>query len=262
MSVLQEILRNKRAEIARRKRETPLASLRSAAASVARPSFLDALRASPMGLIAEVKRQSPSAGLLRDPFEPAAIARAYAAGGAQVLSVLMDEVYFGGGEAQFRSVREAVTLPLLYKEFVVDEWQVWHAAALGASAVLLIAAALAPRKLRELHALCGEAGMAALVEVHDERDTDLALELAPACLGVNNRNLHTFNVSLDTTLRLRARIPREVLLVSESGIRTAGEVALLKQAGVQAVLVGEHLLRQPDLAAAVGELMGAAWASS
>jgi indole-3-glycerol phosphate synthase len=255
-------LTNKRAEIGRRKRETSLANLRARAEGRAGPSFVDALRAAPMGLIAEVKKKSPSAGVLRDPFDAAAIASAYANGGAQALSVLMDEVYFGGGDAPFQAVRQAVALPLLYKEFVIDEWQVWHAASLGASAALLIVAAMPPRVLRELHAACRNAGLTALVEVHDERETDLALELRPACIGVNNRDLHSFRVSLDTTLRLRARVPRDILLISESGIRTADEVVRLKQAGVNAVLVGEHLLREADLGAAVRGLMGAAWASS
>ncbi len=208
-----------------------------------------------MGLIAEVKRRSPSAGTIRDPFDPVAIARAYEAAGAQALSVLMDAKYFGGGEADFRSVREAVALPMLYKEFVVDPWQIAHAAALGASAVLLIAGAVETAQLRDLSAATRAAGLEPLVEVHDGTDLDLALAAGADLVGINNRDLRTFATTIETTLRLAARVPAGVTRVSESGIRGADDVARLRAAGVHAILVGEHLLRQADLGAAVRELM-------
>lgn len=257
MNVLQEILTSKRAEIAARKRGGRLTIPEGRPAS-----FVDALRAAPIGLIAEVKRRSPSAGAIREPFDPAAIARDYESAGAQALSVLMDEKYFGGGEEPFRAVRSAVRLPLLYKEFVVDEWQIEHAAAIGASAALLIVAALSPDELQFFIERCNELGLAALVEVHDEDETHRAVAAGASCIGVNNRDLRTFKVSLDTSFRLRKLVPDSILFVAESGIKTAQDVQSLKDAGSQAVLVGESLLRQADIKTAVRDLMERAWASS
>jgi indole-3-glycerol phosphate synthase len=259
MSVLSEILTNKRVEIAARKAIRPLAELRGEAVSLARPDFVSSLRGRSMSLIAEVKHKSPSAGVIRFPFDPAAIARDYAAAGAQALSVLVDERYFGGGESALRAVRGAIGLPLLYKEFVVDEWQVWHAAACGASAVLLIVAALSREELGRLLDACDAAQVEPLVEVHDEAEADLAVACGARVIGVNNRDLKTLRTSLETTHRLRPRIPADRVLVGESGIRTAEDVLKLKAAGAQAVLVGEHLLRQPDLVKAVRDLMSPAW---
>lgn len=209
-----------------------------------------------MGLIAEVKHRSPSAGVIRAPFEPAEIARAYERGGANALSVLMDEKYFGGGEAHFREVRAAVSLPMLYKEFVVDVWQVWHARALGASAILLIAAALPESELSELMAEAREAGLEVLFETHDGDELSVALRLGAELVGINNRNLRTFETRLEHTLELMDRVPEGVTLVSESGIRTREDVERLRAAGARGVLVGEHLLRKPDVEQAVRELMG------
>ncbi len=212
-----------------------------------------------MGLIAEVKRRSPSAGVLRDPWDPAALARAYERAGAQAVSVLIDATYFWGGEADFCAVREAIRLPLLYKEFVVDDWQIAHAASLGASAVLLIVAALGPGEMRGLAAAAAARGLECLVEVHDEAELDAALEAGARLVGVNNRNLRTFETTIQTTLRLAPRVPAETLLVSESGIRTAEDVARLRAAGVGAILVGEGLVRRPDADRAVRELMARVW---
>jgi indole-3-glycerol phosphate synthase len=256
MNWLEEILANKRAEVAASKTRRPVEALREEASRrVVAPSFAGALLSSPIALIAEVKQRSPSAGPIRTPFDPAEIARAYADAGAQALSVLMDAKYFGGGEESFRAVRAAVTLPLLYKEFVVDPWQVWHASALGASAVLLIAAALPRSELETLLAECRAAGMEPLLEVHDDAEARLAAKLGVRCIGVNNRDLKTFVTTLETTYRLRALIPPSSILVSESGIRSADDVRRLKESGAKAVLVGEHLLRQPDLREAVAGLM-------
>lgn len=263
MNLLKQILADKADEIARRKRELPLPRLKKRALATPRgPSFVRALRSRPVGLIAEVKRRSPSVGLIRDPFDPAAIARAYAAGGAQALSVLMDGKYFGGGAEDFAAVRAAVKLPLLYKEFVIDPWQVWHARSLGASAVLLIVAALEKRKLVALQKLIRELGMEPLVEVHNAREFEVAVAVGARCLGVNNRDLRTFKTTLQTTVDLAARTPRGTLLISESGLRVAADVALVQQAGARGVLVGEHLLRKRNLKQAVRSLMGRAWASS
>lgn len=260
MSILDEILAHKKREVTERRRETPIEALQDEAlARDAPPSFETALRSAPIGLIAEVKRRSPSAGSLRDPFDPAEIARAYEQGGAQAVSVLMDEKYFGGGESDFRLVRAAVALPLLYKEFVVDEWQIWHAASLGASAVLLIATALERQRLAHLLECCCAARVEALVETHDREDMLKLAGLPVRCVGINNRNLRTFSVALETTLALRELAPRNVTLVSESGIRTSDDVAKLRDAGIHAILVGEQFLRAADPRHAVQELMARVW---
>lgn len=263
MNLLKQILADKAVEIVRRRQELPMHRLRKLALARPRgPSFVRALLARPIGLIAEVKRRSPSVGLIREPFDPAAIAQAYEAGGAQALSVLMDGPYFGGGTADFMAVRAAVKLPLLYKEFVIDPWQVWHARSLGASAVLLIVAALEPPKLVAFQKLIRQLGMEALVEVHDEREFEVAVAMKARCLGVNNRDLRTFKTTLQTTVDLAARAPRDTLLISESGLRVADDVVMVQRAGARGVLVGEHLLRKRNLKLAVRRLMGRAWASS
>jgi len=255
MTILERILADKRVEIAERKRETPLSALETRADEMpAPPDFVAALRAAPIGLIAEVKRRSPSAGVIRDPFDPAAIARAYADAGAQAVSCLMDEPYFGGGEPDFRSVREAIDLPMLYKEFVVDEWQIAHAATLGASALLLIVAALSDAELARFVAGARTRRMTPLVEVHDREELRRALDAGATCIGINNRDLKTFVTSLDTTFELLSDAPADCTLVSESGIKTAEDVLRLKNAGVHALLVGESLLRRPDLREALRNL--------
>ena len=256
MSILDEILTAKRAEITQRKLLQPTAKLCVMAwASPFVPDFVAALRAVPLGLIAEVKQRSPSAGIIREPFDPAAIACAYAEGRAQAISCLMDAKYFGGGEEQFRAIRAAVTLPVLYKEFVVDEWQIWHARTIGASAVLLIAAALNDADLAHCLAVCHTAGVTALLEVHDAEEMRRAAASGAQLIGINNRDLRTFKTNLETTFELQHLAPANCTLVSESGIHTAADVHRLRAAGVHAVLVGEALLRQPDLQEAVRRLM-------
>ncbi|MCU0857414.1 MAG: indole-3-glycerol phosphate synthase TrpC [Pontiellaceae bacterium] len=218
------------------------------------PDFIAALKSVPIGLIAEVKRKSPSAGLIREPFDPAEIARVYQTAGAQAVSCLMDARFFGGGEEQWMKVRAATSLPMLYKEFVIDPRQIFHAEALGASAVLFIAAVLNDAALKKMIRLCEASGMTPLVEVHTEEEMKRAIAAGAACIGINNRNLKTFETTIETTLRLRALAPSDCTLISESGIRTADEVKRLCDAGVSAVLVGESLLRKADLAGAVREL--------
>ncbi|MFO1490371.1 MAG: indole-3-glycerol phosphate synthase TrpC [Kiritimatiellia bacterium] len=258
MNLLSQILAHKRGEIDARMAAQPLGVLRAGAEKrPAPPAFAAALRSAPIGLIAEVKHRSPSAGVIRSPWDPAAIARDYQAGGAHALSVLVDEHFFGGGESAFTAVRAAVALPLLYKEFVIDPWQVWHARSIGASAVLLIAAALPDAALAALMRECAAAGLEVLLEVHDEAEMRRAAALGASLIGVNNRDLRTFRTTLETSHRLRALAPAGCTFVSESGIRDAGDVRALREAGVHAVLVGEHLLRKPDLAGAVRDLMGA-----
>ena len=219
------------------------------------PNFIDALKAAPMGLIAEVKRQSPSAGPIRVPFEPAEIVKAYDAAGAQAVSCLMDNKYFGGGETQWAEVRAATKLPMLYKEFVIDPRQIFHAEALGASAVLLIVAALSDNELCSFIQLIEASGMNALVEVHTEEEMKRAVAANAQCIGINNRNLKTFETKIETTLELMDLAPSGCTLISESGIRAADDIRVLTEAGIAAVLVGESLLRQPDLEQAVKDLM-------
>ncbi|MEX2607356.1 MAG: indole-3-glycerol phosphate synthase TrpC [Kiritimatiellia bacterium] len=257
MNILENILTDKRREIAGRIKVCSLEEMRERGESAPVPrGFADALRSVPMGLIAEVKHRSPSAGVIRDPFVPSDIARAYERAGAQAVSVLMDEPYFGGGESHFREVRAAVRLPMLYKEFVVEAWQVWHARALGASAVLLIAAALGDDEIRRLMRVSAEAHLEVLLEVHDAAEMDRALALNANLIGINNRNLKTFETRLEHTLDLMPTVPESVTVISESGIRGPEDVVRLRSAGVAGVLVGEHLLRQKDVESAVRELMG------
>ena len=220
------------------------------------PDFVTALRSAPIGLIAEVKRRSPSAGPIREPFDPAAIAQEYEASGANAVSCLMDEKYFGGGAEDFSKVRNAVALPMLYKEFVVDPWQIVHAKTMGASAVLLIVGALTDTELASFIKEIQSLELQPLVEVHDHEEMRRAIGAGSDCIGINNRNLKTFATTLDTTYELKEMAPPDCTLVSESGIKTPEDVAALKAAGVHAVLVGESLLRKPSPGDAAKWLMG------
>ena len=254
MNILDQIIENKRVEIAERKSIYPLAELQAELPGVVpRPDFREAIRSVPMGLIAEVKRRSPSAGLIRDPFDPADVAVSYAANHASAVSCLMDQKFFGGGEADFSAVRNAIDLPMLYKEFVVDSWQIVHAKVMGASAVLLIAGALSDEELESFMQEIRSLDLLPLVEVHDREEMERAIQTGADCIGINNRNLKTFSTTLDTTCELAAMAPRESTLISESGIKTPEDVVLLRQAGAHAILVGESLLRasDPGLAATV-----------
>lgn len=237
------------------------------AAWTARPDprdFLAALRrprAGRVALIAEVKKASPSAGVIRPDFDPVAIAREYEAAGATCLSVLTDERFFQGSLRFLRDIRGAVGLPLLRKDFIIDERQILEAVEWGADAILLIVAILDDARLRGLHELATRAGLSVLVEVHDEAELDRALAVGAPLIGVNNRNLKTFTVDLATTERLAARLRahpagRDVLLVAESGIHSRGDVARLERCGAGAILVGESLMRQRDLGEKARELLG------
>ncbi len=256
MNILNQILADKRMEVAERKKLQSLDKLQSQISSIeACPDFLSALRSAPIGLIAEVKRRSPSAGIIREWFDPSAIAKEYERYGAQAVSCLMDEKYFGGGAADFSAVRNAIELPMLYKEFVVDPWQIAHAKILGASAVLLIVGALTDAELilfiQEIQSL----GLQALVEVHDCAEMQRAIDAGSSCIGINNRNLKTFATTLDTTYELKEMAPAGCTLISESGIKTSEDVLNLKIAGAHAVLVGESLLREPSPGKAAQQLM-------
>lgn len=236
----------KRAEVAALQKRA--AALRAAAESAtAVPSFEAALRGgSSVAVIAEVKRRSPSAGAIVADASAAEVAVAYEAAGVAAVSVLTDEAYFGGSLADLESVRGRVGLPLLRKDFTMDPVQIWEARAAGASAVLLIVRILTDAQLRDYRELAEELGLSALVEVHDEGELERALAAGARVVGVNNRDLATFETDLRTTVRLAPGVPPDVVLVGESGIGSASDVALLAGAGVHAVLVGEALMRAPS----------------
>ena len=206
-------------------------------------------------IIAEVKKASPSRGTLSGDFHPAALASRYEAGGAAALSVLTDRLYFHGKIEDLQAARAATQLPALRKDFTIDELHVIEAAASGADAILLIAALLPEAELRRFRELAADYSMAALVEVHDEEELEPALASGAEIVGVNNRNLHTFEVSLDVSLRLAGKIPAGVIAVSESGIRNAGHIRALTDAGYRGFLIGEHLMRAADPAGALRELL-------
>ncbi|MCH7752302.1 MAG: indole-3-glycerol phosphate synthase TrpC [Planctomycetes bacterium] len=218
--------------------------------------FFGALAAEgPIRLIAEVKKASPSAGVIRADFDPVAIAKIYEEHGATCLSVLTDESYFEGSLDDLRAVREAVQLPVLRKDFLIDSYQLLEARVAGADAVLLIAECLDDCQLRKLYNEAVELGLTPLVELYDPANLPRVLEAGATLVGVNNRNLHTFEVDLEQTLRMRRDVPENCVLVGESGIKGRGDVERLEAAGVDAILVGESLLRQADIGAAVDELL-------
>jgi indole-3-glycerol phosphate synthase len=261
--ILQRIVATKREEIAAGRARRSLASWREAAEARNRSGgdrrdFEGALRAAlaagRAAVIAEVKKASPSKGVLREHFVPAEIAASYERGGAACLSVLTDVQYFQGADAYLEQARAACALPVLRKDFIVDEFQVVQARAIGADCILLIAACLDDAELRDLEACAHALGMAVLVEVHDAAELERALALKTPLVGINNRNLRTFEVSLDTTLALRGRVGRERLLVTESGILARGDVERMRAAGVHAFLVGEAFMRADDPGTALAAL--------
>lgn len=259
--MLQQILDTKREEVESRKRRAPLADLKARLADALPPrGFHAALRhtRNPIALIAELKRASPSKGVIRAEFDPVAIAERYYEAGADALSVLTDEPYFQGKPEYLQQARERVPLPALRKDFILEEYQVYESRVSGADAILLIVAAVPDRKrLRGLRELAESLGMDALVEVHDEWELEDAIESGATLIGINNRDLRTFAVSLETTFRLLRYFPEEVTRISESGIETAEQVQRLCQAGVHGILVGEALMRADDPAAVVQEWMEA-----
>ena len=249
--ILRRILATKRAEVEAARTSVPLAEMERRARAAAAPrDFAGALRAKiaagKPAVLAEIKRASPSKGLLRDPFEPAEIARSYAAAGAACLSVLTDREYFQGAPEHLAAARAACTLPVLRKDFVVEPYQVYEARALGADCILLIAAALSAGDMRGLEQLAQGLGMAALVEVHEAAELEAALTLSTPLIGINNRDLRSFETRLETTLELLPRLPADRLAVTESGILRPQDVLKMQAAGVGAFLVGEAFMRAPD----------------
>jgi indole-3-glycerol phosphate synthase len=257
--ILARILATKAKEVAAARAVQPIAALREEARG-APPvrDFVGVLRdriaAGAAGVVAEIKKASPSRGVLRPIFDPAAIAGRYEAGGATCLSVLTDRDYFQGAPEHLVAARAACALPVLRKDFIVDEYQVVESRALGADCILLIVAALDDARLAGLEAAAGNLGMAVLAEVHDAAELERALRLATPLIGINNRNLRTFDVALETTLGLLPRVPRERMVVTESGILAQADVARMRAAGVHAFLVGEAFMRAADPGAALRAL--------
>jgi len=251
--ILARIVSHKRAELAEASRNRAEIERRAAHRKPGR-DFRAALRQDPPAVIAEIKKASPSKGVLAEKFDPVSIARAYAHGGAAALSVLTDREFFRGSIADLEAARAVCKIPVLRKDFTIDEFHVMEAAAHGADAILLIAAILEPAEMRRFRELAAQFGMAALVEVHDSDELDAALDSGAEIVGVNNRNLHTFEVTLETSLRLIGKIPANVIKVSESGIHSSEDVQRLASAGYDAFLVGEHLMKSEDPAAALRAL--------
>jgi indole-3-glycerol phosphate synthase len=255
--ILDKIVETKRREVARRKETIPLRALEKMISEM--PStrdFRKAIRTGECTIIAEVKRRSPSRGLLRADFDPVRIARGYESHGAAAVSVLTDETFFGGSDADLSAVARAVSLPVLRKEFIIDPYQIHETRAIGADALLLIAAILTGGQLREYRELAASLGLAALVEVHDGTELEKALGAGAEIIGINNRDLQTFRTDMKTTLAVAPLIPKDRIAVSESGIRNRQDIETLTKAGIRAFLIGETLIAAPEIGPKLKELLG------
>jgi indole-3-glycerol phosphate synthase len=260
-TILDRIIATKKTELAQRTVQCSQKEIeaRLAAATLATPrGFVNGLREQALrrqpGVIAEIKKASPSKGVIRADFDPVAIAKDYAAHGATCLSVLTDEEYFQGSDAYLLAVREAVALPIIRKDFTIDPYQIYEARLMGADCVLLIASALSAEQLKSLYAVAQDLGLDALIEVHDREELEVALALEPTLIGINNRNLKTFETSLETTLDMLSVIPQQVTVVTESGIANNTDVARMLDRDVFCFLVGEALMRAPSPGLALAEL--------
>ena len=257
--ILKKILARKVEEVAERTARVPLAELVAKIADLPptrgfAAALENTINVGRAAVIAEIKKASPSQGVIRVDFDPAAIARSYESGGASCLSVLTDADFFQGSEAFLQQARAACALPVLRKDFTIDPYQVYEARAIGADAILLIVAALEDAELLEMALIAAELDLDVLIEVHDEEELERALEIPAPLIGVNNRNLRTFEVSLEATFRMLGQVPRDRLLVTESGIHARADVERLRSAGVNAYLVGETFMRSDDPGAQLGKL--------
>jgi len=259
MTILDEIVQYKREFVNQARREVSLEWIKKRAGEIPPPlDFLAALCSSKgrIRVIAEVKKASPSKGVIRRDFDPVMIAKRYAESGAAAISVLTDEKYFQGSLGNLRSIREAVALPLLRKEFIIDEYQIYEARAAGADAILLITAILKDQELSRFYKIARGLEMSVLVEAHEKEEVERALEISPRIIGINNRNLKTMKVDLEQSIRLRPLIPEGICVVSESGIKTAWDLSLLAEHDIHAALVGETLIQAPDPGSALLALLG------
>ena len=258
MTILDQLADHARERVAAAKAALPLADLRRQAEALPKGDFAfeKAIRKPGMSFMCECKKASPSKGLIAPDFPYLEIAKAYEAAGADCVSVLTEPKWFLGSDGYLRDIAAAVSIPCLRKDFTVDEYMIWRAKLLGASAVLLICAILTPRQLGEYLDLCDDLGLAALVEAHDETEIRTALDAGARMVGVNNRNLKDFTVDTENSRRLRTLVPEGVLFVAESGVRDGADVRRLRDSGADAVLVGEALMRAPDRTAKLAELRG------
>ncbi len=254
--ILEQIVARKRERLAEARRHLPLAELRATMPTITgRGVFLPALQRDGINIIAEVKRRSPSKGVIRENFDPLTIARNYTANGAAALSVLTEEDFFAGSLEYLRAIRQETRLPLLRKDFIFDEYQIYEACHVGANAILLIAAMLDGKQFNDLLQAAYGLGLDVLVEVHDRAELDLVMQFDVRLLGINNRNLRTFVTTLDTSLELAQDLPQSITLVSESGIRTRADIDRLRAAGFHAFLIGEEFMRAADEGAALKALV-------
>ncbi len=259
MTILDQLANYARERTEQAKKKIPLDEIKRQALALPKGSFAfeNALKRSGISFICECKKASPSKGLIAPDFPYLQIAKEYEAAGADCISVLTEPKWFLGSDEYLKEIAKTVSIPCLRKDFTVDKYMIYEAKVLGASAVLLICSILTEEEIREYLYLCDELGLSALVEAHDEAEVSVAVKAGARLIGINNRNLHDFSVDTDNSRRLRELIPRDVLFVSESGVRTAEDVAKLRAIGADAVLIGETLMRAPDKIAKLAELRGA-----
>jgi indole-3-glycerol phosphate synthase len=254
--ILDEIVEVKRREVAERKETTPLTALEAAIEAMPPTrDFRKALAGGGCAIIAEVKRRSPSRGVIRAEFDPVRIAGEYEKNGASAVSVLTDASFFGGSSGDLTAVKKAISLPVLRKEFIIDTWQIYETRAIGADALLLIAAILGEGELREYRKLAASLGLASLVEVHDRPELETALAAGAEIIGINNRDLRTFVTDIETSRVLAPLVPANRIVVAESGIRSRQDIDTLLRAGVRAFLIGETLVGAPDIGATLRGLL-------
>ncbi len=250
-TILKKILARKHEEIAERSAQVSIPQLIEKAKTASAPrgfaaSIAAKIAAGQSGVIAEIKKASPSKGVIREDFDPAAIAQSYEKGGACCLSVLTDVDFFQGADEYLKMARSASTLPVIRKDFIIDEYQIYEARAMGADCILLIVSALSEEQLNQLHEVARSLGMDVLIEVHDGAELDIALKLDNPMVGINNRNLHSFEVSLENTYQLLSKIPDDKIVITESGIHSPADVAAMRQHNVNAFLVGEAFMRSEE----------------